>query len=86
MPNRFLKNDEYPPSEDTFFVANNIENEKGEYWTYSINCEIVDEAYRRLASSGFRYNDAVDRWSGKLIELQDDPGEDREEDSHEQNG
>ena len=29
MPNKFLKNDEYPPSEDTFFVANNIENEKG---------------------------------------------------------
>jgi len=26
-----LKNDEYPPSEDTFFIANNIENEKGEY-------------------------------------------------------
>ena len=26
-----LKNDEYPPSEDTFFIANNIENEKGNY-------------------------------------------------------
>jgi len=26
-----LKNDEYPPSEDTFFIANNIENEKGDY-------------------------------------------------------
>ena len=26
-----MKNDEYPPSEDTFFIANNIENEKGEY-------------------------------------------------------
>jgi release factor glutamine methyltransferase len=25
-----LKNDEYPPSEDTFFIANNIENEKGD--------------------------------------------------------
>jgi len=25
-----LKNDEYPPSEDTFFIADNIENEKGE--------------------------------------------------------
>jgi len=24
-----FKNDEYPPSEDTFFIANNIENEKG---------------------------------------------------------
>jgi len=24
-----LKNDEYPPSEDTFFIAENIENEKG---------------------------------------------------------
>ena len=24
-----MKNDEYPPSEDTFFIANNIENEKG---------------------------------------------------------
>ena len=30
MPNKFLKADEYPPSEDTFFIANNIENEKGE--------------------------------------------------------
>ena len=26
-----MKNDEYPPSEDTFFIANNIENEKGDY-------------------------------------------------------
>ena len=26
-----MKNDEYPPSEDTFFIANNIENEKGEF-------------------------------------------------------
>ena len=26
-----MKNDEYPPSEDTFFIAENIENEKGEY-------------------------------------------------------
>ena len=26
-----MQNDEYPPSEDTFFIANNIENEKGEY-------------------------------------------------------
>lgn len=25
-----FKNDEYPPSEDTFFIANNIENEKGD--------------------------------------------------------
>ncbi len=24
-----MKNDEYPPSEDTFFIAENIENEKG---------------------------------------------------------
>ena len=31
MQNKFLKNDEYPPSEDTFFIANNIENEKGEF-------------------------------------------------------
>ena len=31
MQNKFLKNDEYPPSEDTFFIANNIENEKGDY-------------------------------------------------------
>ena len=31
MLNKFLKNDEYPPSEDTFFIANNIENEKGNY-------------------------------------------------------
>jgi len=26
-----LKNDEYPPSEDTFFIAKNIENEQGQY-------------------------------------------------------
>ena len=26
-----FKNEEYPPSEDTFFIANNIESEKGRY-------------------------------------------------------
>ncbi|HJJ23002.1 MAG TPA: methyltransferase [Nitrosopumilus sp.] len=26
-----MKNDEYPPSEDTFFLANTIENEKGDF-------------------------------------------------------
>lgn len=26
-----MKNDEYPPSEDTFFIADNIENEKGNF-------------------------------------------------------
>jgi len=26
-----LKNDEYPPSEDTFFMADNIEKEKGDF-------------------------------------------------------
>ncbi len=31
MQTKSLKNDEYPPSEDTFFIAQNIENEKGEY-------------------------------------------------------
>ena len=31
MQIKSLKNDEYPPSEDTFFIAENIENEKGEY-------------------------------------------------------
>ena len=31
MQTKSLKNDEYPPSEDTFFIANNIENEKGNY-------------------------------------------------------
>ena len=30
MQNKLSKNDEYPPSEDTFFIANNIEDEKGE--------------------------------------------------------
>ena len=29
MPTKSLKNEEYPPSEDTFFIANNIEDEKG---------------------------------------------------------
>jgi release factor glutamine methyltransferase len=31
LQNKLLKNDEYPPSEDTFFIANNIEHEKGTY-------------------------------------------------------
>lgn len=31
MQTKFLKNDEYPPSEDTFFIAKNIENEQGQY-------------------------------------------------------
>ena len=31
MQTKFLKNEEYPPSEDTFFIANNIENEQGQY-------------------------------------------------------
>ncbi len=29
MQKNLSKNDEYPPSEDTFFIASNIENEKG---------------------------------------------------------
>ena len=29
MQTEFLKNEEYPPSEDTFFIVNNIEDEKG---------------------------------------------------------
>ena len=29
MQIKSLKNDEYPPSEDTFFIADDIENEKG---------------------------------------------------------
>ena len=29
MQTKYLKNDEYPPSEDTFFIVDNIENEKG---------------------------------------------------------
>ena len=31
MQFKSLKNEEYPPSEDTFFIANYIENEKGKY-------------------------------------------------------
>ena len=31
LQNKSIKNEEYPPSEDTFFIANNIENEKGEF-------------------------------------------------------
>lgn len=31
LQTKFLKNDEYLPSEDTFLIANNIENEKGNY-------------------------------------------------------
>ena len=31
MQIKSLKNEEYPPSEDTFFIADNIENEKGNF-------------------------------------------------------
>ncbi len=31
MQTKYLKNDEYPPSEDTFFIVENIENEKGNF-------------------------------------------------------
>ncbi len=31
MQTKYLKNDEYPPSEDTFFIVDNIENEKGDF-------------------------------------------------------
>ena len=31
MQTKFLKNDEYSPSEDTFFLVDNIENEKGNF-------------------------------------------------------
>ena len=31
MQIKFLKNEEYPPSEDTFFIVDNIENEKGNF-------------------------------------------------------
>ena len=30
MQNKFLKNDEYTPSEDTFFIADYMKNEKGD--------------------------------------------------------
>ena len=31
LQNKYLKNDEYAPSEDTFFIVNNIKNEKGNF-------------------------------------------------------
>ena len=31
MQIKSLKNEEYPPSEDTFFIADNIENRKGDF-------------------------------------------------------
>lgn len=31
MEKNFSNSDEYPPSEDTFFIASNIENERGKY-------------------------------------------------------
>ena len=31
MQTKSLKNDEYPPSEDTFFIVDNIEHEKGNF-------------------------------------------------------
>ena len=29
LQNKYLKNDEYPPSEDTFFIVDNIQHERG---------------------------------------------------------
>ena len=31
LQSKYLKNDEYAPSEDTFFIVNNIKNEKGNF-------------------------------------------------------
>ena len=31
LQSKYLKNDEYTPSEDTFFIVNNIKNEKGNF-------------------------------------------------------
>ena len=31
MQSKYLKNDEYPPSEDTFFIVDNIKNEHGNF-------------------------------------------------------
>lgn len=31
MQTKYLNTDEYPPSEDTFFIVDNIENEKGNF-------------------------------------------------------
>ena len=31
LQSKYLKNDEYTPSEDTFFMVNNIKNEKGNF-------------------------------------------------------
>ncbi|MEX0862682.1 HemK2/MTQ2 family protein methyltransferase [Nitrosopumilus sp.] len=31
MQTKYSNNDEYPPSEDTFFIVDNIENEKGNF-------------------------------------------------------
>ena len=31
MQSKFLKNDEYPPSEDTFFIVDNIKDEHGNF-------------------------------------------------------
>jgi release factor glutamine methyltransferase len=31
LPSKLLKNDEYPPSEDTFFVVDNIKKEQGNF-------------------------------------------------------
>ena len=46
------------------------ENEKGEYWTHSINCGIIDEAYSRLYSSDSKEReDAKSRWEGILTDL-----------------
>ena len=49
------------------------ENEKGEYWTYSINCEIIDEAYRRLSSTDEKERDNAEAlWVGRLNNLEDE--------------
>jgi len=31
LQTKYLKNDEYPPSEDTFFIVDNIDHEKGQF-------------------------------------------------------
>ena len=52
MQTKFLKNEEYPPSEDTFFIVDNIENEKG---TFALDVGSGSGYLTKLLSKNFSF-------------------------------
>ena len=52
MQIKFLKNEEYPPSEDTFFIVDNIENEKG---TFALDVGSGSGYLTKLLSKNFSF-------------------------------